>query len=232
MEHLADYFSLRDLAGHASYVLLAISYYATSIYWLRVMAVLGLVFEIAYFALSGGAMYTGIAWCVIFVLINVYQIHRLVRERMKLRGMTDVALLRQGAFAGLDDAQLSRLVTVGHWRDAETGARLTQQGQPVAELMLLCAGSARVEVDDRAVAQLHPGTLCGEMAFLSGEPASATVIVGKSVRAFVFDMPKLRALVESDKVVASSINLVVGRDLMQKVNRKNSAGTPSGEAVS
>jgi len=228
MEHFADYFSLRDLAGHASYVLLAMSYYATTIFRLRVMAVIGLLFEIAYFALSGGVMYTGIAWGVIFILINVYQIRRLIRERMNLRRMNDVALLQQGAFASLENEQLSRLVTVGTWRDVEPGTRLTQQGKPVAELVLLCAGSARVEVDDRAVAQLHAGTLCGEMAFISGEPASATVIARQPVRAFVFDMRKLRALVEEDELVASAIHHAVGRDLMQKVNRNNSAAAHPG----
>jgi hypothetical protein len=42
MEQLAAYSSRGDLAGHLSYVLIAISYYATNIYWLRGMAVLGL----------------------------------------------------------------------------------------------------------------------------------------------------------------------------------------------
>jgi len=112
--------------------------------------------------------------------------------------------------------------------DADVLSGLARVGKPVAELVLLCAGSARVEVDDRAVAQLHAGTLCGEMAFISGEPASATVIVRQPVRAFVFDMRKLRALVEEDELVASAIHHAVGRDLMQKVNRNNSAAAHPG----
>ena len=228
MEQLAHYFSPVDLAGHASYVLIAISYYATNILWLRVMAVIGLTFEILYFALSGGAMHTGIAWGVLFILINVYQIHRLIRERMNLRRMRDVALLRQGVFAGLDDAQLSRLVTAGSWRSVEPGTRLARQGMPVAELVLLCAGSAWVEVDGKTVAQLQTGTFCGEMAFASGEPASATVIVQKPVRAFVFDMQKLRTLADGDELVASAIHQAVGRDLAQKVNRDNLAAVRPG----
>ena len=228
MEQLADYFSPGDLAGHVSYVMIAISYYATSIYWLRVIAVIGLMFEILYFALSGGAMYTGIAWGAVFILINVYQIHRLIRERMNLRRMSDVALLRQGAFAGLDNAQLSRLVTAGSWRSIEPGSRLTRQGKPVEELVLLCTGSAWVEVDDKTVAKLRAGTFCGEMAFISGEPASATVTAHQQVRAFVFDMQKLRTLADGDELVASAIHQAVGRDLAQKVNRDNLAAVRPG----
>jgi CRP-like cAMP-binding protein len=221
MENLADYFSQGDLAGHASYEMIAISYYATSIYWLRVFAVGGLLLEILYFALSGGAMHTGIGWGVVFVLINVFQLHRLIRERLNLARMSDVALLRQGALAGLDNAQLSRLVTAGCWRSIEPGSRLTQQGKPVEELVLLCAGSAFVEVDDQPVAKLHAGTFCGEMAFISGEPASATVTVQQPVRAFVFDIENLRALGHEDELVASAIHHAIGLDLTHKLHRSN-----------
>jgi len=223
MRQLADFFSQGDLAGHVSYALIAISYYATNIYWLRMMAVIGLMFEILYFALSGSAMYTGMAWCVVFILINVFQVQRLIRERVHLRRMSNGALLRQGAFAGLDDAQLSRLVTAGSWRNVDPGSRLTLQGKPVAELVLLCAGSASVEVDGKMVAQLQAGAFCGEMAFVSGEPASATVTVHQPVRAFVFDTHKLRELVSEDELVASAIHHAVGRDLARKMNRNNLA---------
>lgn len=229
MGELAEYSSLGNLAGHVSYVLLAVSYIATNIYWLRVMAVTGLTFEILYFALSGGGgMHTGIAWGVVFVLINLYQIWQLVRERMHLHRMSDVTLLRRGVFAGLDNARLSRLVTVGSWRRVEPGTQLAEQGRPITELILLCAGSACVEVDGKTVARLQPGTFCGEMAFTSGESASATVTVEQSVRAFVFDMQKLQALIAKDDLVAAAIHQAVGRDLAQKLNHNNRAAVQTG----
>ena len=147
MASIMDFFSPADLPGHLSYVLIAISYYATNIYWLRVTAVIGLALEILYFQLSHGAMHTGIVWNLVFILINIYQLHVLLRERIQLRHVTDLALLRQGVFATLGNAQLARLVQAGEWRNIPADTALTQQGQPVAELVLLCEGSARVEVD-------------------------------------------------------------------------------------
>jgi hypothetical protein len=35
-----------DVPGHVSYVLIALSYWMTNVFWLRVIAVVGLVFEI------------------------------------------------------------------------------------------------------------------------------------------------------------------------------------------
>ena len=41
------------------------------------------------------------------------------------------------------------------------------------------------------------------------------------MRAFVFDMEKLRKLVEADDLVAVAIHRVVGKDLAQKLQARN-----------
>jgi hypothetical protein len=71
MDTSAIPFIWADVPGHAAFLLIAISYYLTNIYWLRVIAVIGLSLEIVYFNLAGGAMHAGIAWDVIFIAINL-----------------------------------------------------------------------------------------------------------------------------------------------------------------
>lgn len=210
-----------DVPGHVSYVLIAISYWLTNIYWLRVTAVLGLSLEIVYFQMSGGAMHAGIGWDLVFIAINLYQIYWLVDERRKLKLLKDAHLLRQGVFAGFTDAQLARLVKAGTWRQLDAGTILTHQGKPVEELVLICEGQAIVDANGAVVAHLRDGAFVGEMAFVSGNPASATVIVEQPTRAFVFDMDRLRKLVQADDLVAVAIHRVVGRDLAQKLKHRN-----------
>ncbi len=210
-----------DIPGHVSYVLIAISYYLTNIYWLRVTAVAGLTLEIAYFQLSGGAMHTGIVWDLVFIAINAYQIYWLVADGRKFRRMEHAHLLRQGVFAGFSDTQLARLVKAGEWRVLEHGANLTREGEPVSELALICTGQAAVESHGNIVAHLRGGAFVGEMAFVSGNPASATVTVEHTMRAFIFDMERLRKLVETDDLVAVAIHRVIGRDLASKLKTKN-----------
>ena len=50
-----------DAAGHVSYLIIAISYWLTNIYWLRITAVLGLMFEVVYFVIVSDAL----AWSVL-----------------------------------------------------------------------------------------------------------------------------------------------------------------------
>jgi hypothetical protein len=210
-----------DVPGHISYVLIAISYWLTNIYWLRVTAVIGLTFEIVYFRFSGGDLGAGIGWDLVFIAINLYQIYWLVAERRKLKTMEHAHLLRQGVFAGFSDAQLARLVGAGNWRELEPGTVLTELGKPVPELVLICDGQAIVDVQGSTVAHLRGGAFVGEMAFVSGNPASATVIIEQPTRAFVFDMARLRKLVDGDDLVAVAIHRVIGRDLAAKLKKRD-----------
>ena len=54
MDDLGTILSVNNWPGHLSYLLIAISYWLTNMFWLRVVAVVGLSLEIAYFWLSGG----------------------------------------------------------------------------------------------------------------------------------------------------------------------------------
>ncbi len=133
----------------------------------------------------------------------------LVRERLNLRSVSDVGLLRQSLFANLNDAQLSRVAMAGNWRTFAVAAQLTREG------------AADIEVQGKVVAQLHAGTLCGEMAFISGHHASATLVVTAPTRAYVFEMQSIRELVARDDLVAAAMHQAVGLDLARKVSRNN-----------
>ena len=209
--------SWSDVPGHVSYVLIALSYWMTNVFWLRVIAVIGLVFEILYFRMSSGDMHTGVGWDIIFIAINLYQIFRLVLDKRRLRYMKELHLLSQGAFASLTREQLAQLVKVGSWRTLEPGTEVTREGEPVKDLILICDGQMVVESQGQTITHLHGGSLVGELAFVSGRPATATVTAQRITRAFVLEMEKLRKLVRVDDLVASAIDRVVGRDLAAKL---------------
>jgi hypothetical protein len=124
MDDLSTLFSLNNWPGHLSYILIAISYWLTDIFWLRVVAVVGLSLEILYFLLSGGDLRTGIGWDLVFILINLYQIYRLVQDRLSLRlPEKDRELLRR-VLTGLSDAQIARLLNAGALCDLPADTKL------------------------------------------------------------------------------------------------------------
>jgi hypothetical protein len=213
-----------DAAGHVSYFIIAISYWLTNIYWLRVTAVIGLCFEVAYFVIvSGSTLYTGIAWDLVFIAINLVHLLRLTRERLRLRLASDDRDLLRTLFEGLDDAQIGMLLNSASWHKAAAGERLTVEGAPVPALMLIAAGQVSVAVGDTVIAQMGPGSFVGEMAFLTGGTASATVTAAHPTRVLHIEHSRLKSLLVIDHQIAAVLHRLLGADLAHKLRARNEA---------
>jgi CRP-like cAMP-binding protein len=210
-----------NLIGHLSYLVLALSYWLTSIYWLRAVAILGSSLEILYFTYTGGNLQVGIIWTVVFIVINAFHLVLLTRERMSLRlPEADAPLLRE-SLAGLSDPQIAKLLRAADWQDCAAGEILTRQDAPVDALYFLCRGRANVEVSGKFVTYLDKGSFIGEIAYLTGNPATATVTVEEPSRLLAFSKMKMARVVASDEQISGIVYQLLGRDLAQKMRRTN-----------
>ncbi len=209
------------LTAHMAYVVLAISYFLTNIFWLRVCAIVGLFLEILYFRLSGTG-YPGLAWDTVFIIINLYELIWLVRDRIRSSLPTDEAPALRHAFEGLDDSQIAKLLRAAEWKNYEPGETLTRQDAPVDALYFLFKGRANVEVDGSFITYLESGSFVGEIAYLTGNPANARVTVDEPSRVIVFSKMRLAKVVARDRQLNGILYQVLGRDLAQKMRRSNS----------
>lgn len=221
MEDLATLFSANNLPGHVSYTLIAISYWLTDMYWLRVTAVIGLSMEILYFYFSGGDLRTGIGWDLIFIAINAYQLYQLVKDRYTLRVPDADRELLRSVMKGLNDFQIARLLSVGDFVDISAGTVLTTEQKDLSKLFFMCSGTAKVTIGGREISQLVPGNFIGEVAFLTGKPATATVIAETNLRTISFSKEKLNQFIAGESEVASLIYQLLGRELADKIKVSN-----------
>jgi cyclic nucleotide-binding protein len=221
MDDLGTIFSLNNWPGHLSYVLIAVSYWLTDMFWLRLVAVVGLSLEILYFWLSGGDLRTGIGWDLIFIGINLYQIYRLVNDRLSLRVPEPDRELLRSVLTGLDDAQIARLLVAGEFCDIAEGTTLAEENQALEKLFFICSGRVRVMIAGRQVSRLERGNFVGEVAFLTERPATATVIAEGAVRALVFERGKLSQFFHNEAEVAGLIYQLLGRELAHKIKVSN-----------
>jgi CRP-like cAMP-binding protein len=221
MNELGTLFSLSNVPGHISYLLIAISYWLTDIFWLRAVAVVGLSLEILYFWHSGGDLRTGMGWDLIFIAINLYQLYRLVKDRLSLRlPEADRDLLRS-VFTGLDDAQIARLLIAGKFCDFAGGTTLAEENEALERIFFICSGRARILIGGREVSHLEKGSFVGEVAFLTDKPATATVIAEGDMRALAFDRGELRQFFDRETEVAGLIYQLLGRELANKIKVSN-----------
>lgn len=79
----------------------------------------------------------------------------------------------------------------------KSGEVLIQQGKQTKTVYLLVSGNARVEGSSKAfLAEIGPGEVCGEMAFLENGVASATVTAADEVEACAIGWSTLLDLFE------------------------------------
>jgi CRP-like cAMP-binding protein len=219
-----------DVAGHLSYAILAISYMLTNVLWLRILACVGIFLEIIYFAASGTAMVTGILWGVVFIAINLYQLHVLLRDRRALNVTSSEKAFLRRLFPELDDGDLVQILRAGAWRNIDQDEILTTLNKPVDTLYLIHDGRIEVRVNDIIVTYLRMGEVVGEISFLSGSLATATTKAALPTRVLALNHAKLSALFARDGRIANAFYQILGNRLAHKFSTQaeklaNTTGT-------
>lgn len=208
----------QDWAGNLCYLILAVSYGVSSIYWLRGLAIVALALESVYFFFgSDTPLWVGIGWNFIFIAMNILQLALLVHRRLRVRIDEQERLLHRGLFSELPLSEFHRLLRIGNWRDVDADTRLAAEGRPVPDVMVLVSGAAKVEIGGKLVALLQPGNFVGEMSFLTKGNAVADVTTVGRTRLFCIEKEKLQALFHGSAEINTAIHRTIGQDLVRKL---------------
>ena len=202
---------------HAANLAILASFLVRDILWLRALSVLAGALFIAYFGLRPAPELEPIAWNGVFMLLNVVQIARLLRERRPVHLGEREQRLYDLAFRALSPRELLRLIAIGRWEEAKVGAVLIEQGSSPDRVLALCDGKFAVEVDGRRVAELAPGRLVGEMSYLTGAPTTARVRCVEPALFLALPANELRALTRESPELRAALQRVIGLDLAAKL---------------
>jgi CRP-like cAMP-binding protein len=222
--------STQQLFSNLALAGLTLPFLLGSMAWLRAAATAGGLLVIGYLAFSGEDLATAVAWAAALIAINGFQLYRLYRENSGSAGKRSTEeedpMLRL-ALSGLNDTQISRLMKAAEVKECDSGDVLTRQKKPVNSLYFLYAGRANVEVDGKTVAALDNGAFIGEIAYLTGKLATATVVVDKPSRILTFSRARLNKVIAEDPQISGIIYELLGRDLARKMGQVNSQRTAS-----
>jgi CRP-like cAMP-binding protein len=111
-------------------------------------------------------------------------------------------------FAGCSNDDLTALVNAGGMATLPAGWPFVSQGEPADACYVLLEGTGRVFLQRREIAQLAPGDLIGEMAFLSGGQRGATVTSSSKVTALRIENDALAAVLERHPRLKETIQAV------------------------
>lgn len=205
---------------HLSYVLLVGASMVRNIMALRILAACSGYAAVAY-DLNIHEPWM-VAWEAAFALINTAQVGILIYEKRKARLTPEEEALRLRLFGQLSVVEFHRMIRTGTWVTTTEGQTLTVQGEPVSRIVLITDGASSVDVDGRIVAYCRQGDFVGEMAFVSGNTATATVRTIAATRYLMWRFSDLKQLLSKHPEISTSLQSVFNRNLIEKLSREAS----------
>lgn len=210
------------LFGHFTYFLLIVSMLMRRMVWLRSFAVASGVAKIIYRAFFVFDP-VSVLWETVFVLVNIGQLLLIWYYERHHRFTEDQRHFVDSMPLSVERRVLKRLLSFATVREIPADVVLVREGEVVKDLLYVATGVARIESAGRIIAVCGPGDYLGEMSFLSGEAATATVVASKPMRVLAFDQQRLRASVNSDAAIHRAMEAGLNRNLVGKLVRANTA---------
>lgn len=134
-------------------------------------------------------------------------------------------------FGELPGSRARHLIDQGVWLNGKEGDVLTREGEPVDHLYYLAEGEARVLSTGIEVGLCRRGDLIGELTVLSGETATATVILTTPARFWCAPADDLRPYVEAHDDIRRAIEHGFATVLKAKLRASNRTIAEAGGAA-
>ncbi len=212
-----------NLVGNLSYILLILSMAMRDIFWLRLFAILaglaGAAF--AFFWLNNPV---GTFWELLFTLVNVVQWLWLLYERRMQELTPEQARIKKEIFPLLSIADFRKLLDNAEEMVFLLGDELLKEGSKVPYVFLVLQGEAEVTIDGSRVSTCNEKDFVGEIGFLNGLPASATVTAVTTMKCLVFDVKVMRRMMARNTEFDRGFSMALNANLAAKLLRRNAVG--------
>lgn len=163
----------------------------------------------------------GAAWAGALAGLCLVLVGRALWEEKNVRFSADERAMVDTLFDELPKSRARHLIGQGVWLTGKAGDVLTREGEPVDHLYYLAEGEARVLCLGHQVGLCRPGDLIGELTVLSGETASATVILNTAARFWCAPAEDLRPYVEAHEDIRRAIEHGFATVLKAKLRASN-----------
>ncbi|NER79324.1 MAG: cyclic nucleotide-binding domain-containing protein [Leptolyngbya sp. SIO1D8] len=111
----------------------------------------------------------------------------------------------------------------------DSGTVLCREGDPGDAMFIIVSGEADIYKGPQLVAMLGRGEMFGEMALLTGEERSASVIARTSMRLYELDKVDFDAMLTRSPHLASGLSRILARRLRETTQSKATAREESDE---
>jgi CRP-like cAMP-binding protein len=212
---------------HFGYLLQLFALLARDVLWLRGILVAAQSVLAAYAYLRGPEFMPYVWWNVLFVLINLFWVVRLLRERAAVELPAELVPTYEKHFAALAPQEFLRLWRAGR-RSPQRDAQIVRADTRPEALYFLLTGEASVRRRGRELARLGAGSFIAEMSLLTGEMTTADVHAAGDVEVLAWPAADLARLRQRNPMLWGKVQSVLGHDLVEKIRRSTQDGGGAG----
>lgn len=203
---------------HLALVLGLLGAMARDALMLRLLTGAGGLVALVHFALAPGGIDWGLAaLSLALVLAHAIRAARIALDRRDWAMSEDERGLMR-SFGALTAGEFRQLLRGAKWFTAAADTVLTREGEVPASLYYVASGSPRIEKRGEGFA-VEGGLFIGEISWLLGQPATATVTLPAGARYLAWDGAVLRATLDDDPGLKAAMSSILNRDLARKLGR-------------
>jgi hypothetical protein len=206
------------LAGHLASILTMAAYLLKDILWLRLLTILSCFAGMAFnYFVPATPLWSVIYWNILFAIINIVQIAIIIKERAGVNFTDEEKELHETLFKNFAPFEFMKLMRVGQWLEAKQGEILAVEKQPINAVMLIYNGLVGVETNGKEVAKLKDGNFIGEVSFIAGGEASATVRALMPTRYIAWPKDAISRLLNRNPSMRFAMQSLLSTDLSKKL---------------
>ncbi|MGI9240760.1 MAG: cyclic nucleotide-binding domain-containing protein [Verrucomicrobiales bacterium] len=213
-----------DSLAHIANLLFGAAYLVRGILWLRVLSIVACVL-MAFFNYYAppDPLWVAIYWNIFFANINAVQVWLLLRERGSVSFSEDEKELYETMFRQMSPVEFMKILRICKWESVTSGTTIIERNSKVSELRLIYNGSVLVTTESGEEIELRDGTFLGELAFVSGSPASGDVEALSPTRLIAWSFDELHGLFLRNPEIKSRFQSLISADLASKLIPKGGA---------
>ena len=156
-------------------------------------------------------------WNALFLLINFYVLVEIILDRTTF-GLSHEEKEVFGTLISLSPGEFRRLSRLAQWHVAKQPTSITVEGVVPACLYYVYDGAIEVVKGGRAIS-VGTGSFIGEIAFLRGTPASASVALEAGTRYMEWPVERLHRHLDRHHALRLAFNRMLSDDLALKLAR-------------
>ncbi|CAB9520419.1 cNMP [Seminavis robusta] len=218
--------TLSECFGHASFILVAISYSVDDFLMLRIIAVAGSTSMLffTYFHPHGRVLWLPFKWNLLFIAINSYRIGKIFWDRYLAEQISqELHQTRDKFFPLMDPVEFAKLARLGTVETFTKGVVVIEQDQPNKYVRVVLSGGLRVERDEQLTYKLEEGMFVSESGLHAGLmlpdsiESCCRIVAESDARLLTWERTELVDMLHRSPQLRRALKAVLSWDIVRKL---------------